>query len=250
MADTQSQQAPQRGWNALMHQVSTHKIETGLLFTRLATVIFSISYIFPIVGNPYMSYYKALMANAATSALRLHQRMPRVQLSREFLAQVLLEDSAHYIFFSLIFLNSEPITASLIPVFLFAVLHAASYSLTLLDALGQNSWWGARMLISLVELQSKNILRTIALTEILMMPLIIVFVFTGRASLLAPFLYYRFIGLRYSSRRNPYTRAMFHELRTGLEESASKPSFPQGVRSLLYRAINFVSGLAPPLHQQ
>jgi hypothetical protein len=37
------------------------------------------------------------MANAATSALRLHQRVPSVQLSRQFLAGLLLEDSAHYL---------------------------------------------------------------------------------------------------------------------------------------------------------
>ena len=159
---------PQRGFGGLMHQITTKKIETGLWATRILTVVFTIGYILPFFGNPYTSYYKALMANAATSALRLHQRLPRVQLSREvgtrhydaiiqkllniilfqFLATVLLEDSAHYLFFSLIFLNSEPITVALMPVFLFAMLHAASYSLQLLDALGQNSWWGARMLIS------------------------------------------------------------------------------------------------------
>ena len=42
---------------------------------------------------------------------------------------------------------------------------------------------------------------------------VVVFVFTGRTSIVTPFIYYRFLGLRYSSRRNPYTRAIFHELR-------------------------------------
>jgi hypothetical protein len=36
---------------------------------------------------------QALMANAATSALRLHQRLPQVQFTRQFLFQFLLEDS-------------------------------------------------------------------------------------------------------------------------------------------------------------
>ena len=57
--------------------------------------------------NPYSAYYKALVANAATSALRLHQRQPRLHFSREFIASVLLEDSFHYMFYSLIFLLEE-----------------------------------------------------------------------------------------------------------------------------------------------
>lgn len=73
------------------------------------------------------------MANAATSALRLHQRLPPVALTREFLALLLLEDSCHYLFFSLIFLYVSPMVLILFPVVLFAVLHSASYSLTLLD---------------------------------------------------------------------------------------------------------------------
>ena len=34
------------------------------------------------------------------------------------------------------------------------------------------SWWGARFLISLVELHSRNILRMVAFSEIFLMPLV------------------------------------------------------------------------------
>lgn len=73
------------------------------------------------------------MANAATSALRLHQRLPRVTFTREFLSQLLSEDSCHYLFFSLIFLYVSPVVLILLPVVTFAILHMASYSLTMLD---------------------------------------------------------------------------------------------------------------------
>ena len=76
------------------------------------------------------------MANGATSALRLHQRLPQVQFNRQFLGIFLLEDSAHYLFFTMIFLYGDPITLALAPVVLFSLLHSASYSLTLLDTLG------------------------------------------------------------------------------------------------------------------
>ena len=91
----------------------------------------------------------------------------------------LSEDAAHYLIFSLLFLNTAPITIVLMPVFLFALLHFASYSLTLLENLGQNSWWGARMLISLVELQSRNILRLVAFLEVFLQPFTVLMIFTG-----------------------------------------------------------------------
>jgi len=53
------------------------------------------------------------MNNAATSALRLHQRVPRVQFTRQFLETLLLEDSCHYLFYSLIFLYAAPVTCIL-----------------------------------------------------------------------------------------------------------------------------------------
>lgn len=73
------------------------------------------------------------MSNAATSALRLNQRIPSVQFSREFFVQLLMEDSAHYLLYSLIFMYTSPMTMVLAPIFLFALLHFASYSLGLLD---------------------------------------------------------------------------------------------------------------------
>lgn len=46
-----------------------------------------------------------------------------------------------------------------------------------LQSMGQNSWWGARLLISLVEFQTRNILRLASFSEIILMPVVIVFVF-------------------------------------------------------------------------
>ena len=108
----------------------------------------------------------------------------------------LSEDAAHYLIFCVLFLYAAPITLVLVPVFLFALLHFASYTLTLLDTLGQNSWWGARMLISLVELQSRNILRLAAFQEVFLLPFTVMMIFAGKTNLVTPFLYYRFLSLR------------------------------------------------------
>jgi len=229
----------------LKHHVLTHKIDVAMWATRLATIIFTLGYILPIMGNPYNSYYKALMANAATSALRLHQRLPQVQFTRQFLTMFLMEDSAHYLLFSLIFLFTAPITLVLVPVVLFSLLHFASYSLTLLDTIGQNSWWGARFLISLVEFQSRNILRLVAFQEIFLLPFSVILIFTGQTSFITPFLYYRFLGMRYTSRRNPYCRTICHELKLSMEVLAYSPNCPSWAKNIIYKALTFASSLAP-----
>jgi hypothetical protein len=53
------------------------------------------------------------MGSAATSALRLHQRLAGTpfQLSRAYFQLLVVEDSFHYLIYSIIFLNSYPITS-------------------------------------------------------------------------------------------------------------------------------------------
>ncbi|XP_017783756.1 PREDICTED: Krueppel homolog 2 [Nicrophorus vespilloides] len=245
--------AAPRGLNieALKAHVIAHKIDVCLWTIRILTILFTIGYFVPLIGTSQNAYYKALIANAATSALRLHQRMGGFSLSRELIARLLTEDSCHYLLYSLIFLYVTPVTWVLIPIVLFAVLHASSYALTLLDALGQNCWWGARLLISLVEFQSRNILRAASLAEIIMMPYTVILIFMGRAGLLTPFIYYHFLMQRYVSRRNPYTRNMFRELRDLVEHIGRHRSTPAFVTKILNHGITFVCKLAPqPQPQQ
>ncbi|MBV96283.1 Transmembrane protein 33, partial [Eschrichtius robustus] len=87
--------------------------------SRLFTVYCSALFVLPLLGlHEAASFYqRALLANALTSALRLHQRLPHFQLSRAFLAQALLEDSCHYLLYSLIFVNSYPVTSILLYLF-------------------------------------------------------------------------------------------------------------------------------------
>uniref|UniRef100_A0A0V0G5T1 Putative conserved plasma membrane protein n=1 Tax=Triatoma dimidiata TaxID=72491 RepID=A0A0V0G5T1_TRIDM len=245
-SDNTEANAPAPGMNSLKAHIALHKIEMALWCTRVLTIIFTLLYFMPF-GNPESSYNKALIANAATSALRLHQRHPRMAFSREFLATVILEDSCHYVLYSLIFLYVTPFSLALLPVFLFSLIHFASYSLTLLDTLGQNSWWGARLLISLVELQSRNILNWIAYTEIILMPFMVILIFMGRAGLLSPFLYYQFLTMRYKSQRNPYTRNKFHDLRVFLESLANHPQTPGFIKKLIISLIDVVCKLCPPV---
>lgn len=105
-------------------------------------------------------YHKALLGSAATSALKLHQRLQgeRFEFSRAYLRRLTIEDSFHYLMYSIIFSNSYPITSKLIkiknsllftilgfffkvvlvPVVLFALLHVSSYTKTMLERVSLN----------------------------------------------------------------------------------------------------------------
>lgn len=166
MADNNTNQERPRGFEALKQHVIDNKTDVALWASRVLTIIFAIGYMLPIFGfvfcspftcllnwnsstaqinrhifismffsssNAQNAFYKVLLANAATSALRLQQRMPAVQFTREYFSTLLVEDSCHYLFFSVIYLYVSPFILILLPVILFAILHAASYSLTLLD---------------------------------------------------------------------------------------------------------------------
>jgi len=98
---------------------------------------------------------------------------------------------------------------------------------------------------TLVELHSRNILQMVAFQEIFLLPFSVIMIFSGQTSIVTPFLYYRFLGLRYSSRRNPYCRTVCSQLRMNLEALAYSNSCPNWAKNIIYKGIMFVSNLAP-----
>ncbi|XP_006009556.1 transmembrane protein 33 [Latimeria chalumnae] len=230
-----------------MQFMMANKLETAMWLSRLFTVFCSVLFILPFLGLQEAAgfYQRALLANALTSALRLHQRLPHFQLSRAFLAQALQEDSCHYLLFSLIFVNSYPVTMSIFPIFLFSLLHATAYTKKVLDAMGPDSIPFLRSLLEKLNANQQNILKFIACSEIFLMPATVFMLLSGQGSLLQPFIYYRFLTLRYSSRRNPYCRTLFTELRIFVEHIITKPACPAFVRKMCLNSIAFISRLAP-----
>ncbi|XP_068150650.1 Krueppel homolog 2 [Drosophila tropicalis] len=241
----QQQQQPQtqNGTAKLLQHFQTNRIDSALWALRALVIFFAVSYVIPIFTTQQSAFSKVLLANAAISALRLHQRVPAFSFTREFVARLFAEDSWHYMMYSLIFFNIRPSLLVLIPVVLYSVLHASSYSLKLLDIIGQNSWWGARFIISIVEFQAANILKATAFCEIFIMPYAIILTFMSHAGLMTPIIYYQYLVMRYSSRRNPYPRTAFAELRITFETLAARS--PPPVAKIIRGGIGFVNRLAP-----
>lgn len=239
-------QQPQMG---IMTYMLQDKITALLFLTRLFTVVCTFFFIVPISGYDLNALYsKSLMSSAATSALKLHQRMTGVpfQLNRVYLSQLMLEDSFHYLLFALVFMNSAPITIVLMPVTGFALLHVANYMKTLINLDGrQDSYGPIRKVVNMVCTKDKDIMRFVAINEIILLPTLVVMIFVGKSTIFMPFVYFRFLSMRYQSRRNPYTKQMFMEIRVTVEHFINGPSCPQFLRSAMQRVIGMVSRLSP-----
>ena len=69
---------------------------------------------------------------------------------------------------------------------------------------------------------------------------------------MTPILYYQFVVLRYMSRRNPYSRQTFTELRIALESLTQDARCPDFAKRGIHGGIALLSRLAPaPVpHQQ
>ncbi|XP_068702730.1 transmembrane protein 33-like [Montipora foliosa] len=242
-------------WSALRGYLLDNKIDSALWLTRVFTIISAILYLLPLFSPlfNYNCYKRALISSAATSALRLHQRLPRFQFSREYFKMLFAEDSCHYLLYSVMFINSIGVTIILIPVALFALLHTVSFTKKLLDILGSGGMLNmsivrsAKSAIDKAQTHQQGLLRFIACTEIMLMPAVVLMMLSAQVGIFIPFVYYRFLGLRYASRRNPYTRLLFAELRRSVEHLVGHPRCPAMIRTLVFRVTAFIANLAPPV---
>jgi len=234
------------GFPRMIEHLKSRKVDSVLWALRAMTIFFGILYVFPISVNQFSCYQKALMAGAATNALRLHQRLGgSFQLNMAFFQQLFVEDACHYLFYCIIFMGVYPVTMALMPVFFFALLHWTSFTIQLLNVGGYSNGFVWRMLTKFVDQYSQTLLQVIACCEIFLMPMIIFMIFSGRSNLLIPFVYYRFLTLRYLSRRNPSTRMAFQHMRYALEQSVNRPNCPAVLRNIAYKLIAIVCRFGP-----
>ncbi|KAF6778684.1 hypothetical protein AHF37_01970 [Paragonimus kellicotti] len=248
-------------------------VNTILYFARIGTILCCLAFLF----SPFFShappaevevwYRRALLASAASWALRLHQRLKisNAGFSRAILETLVTEDAFHYLVYSIIFALLTPVSVSLMPVFLFALLHSTRFTQNLLDAsaprrneatgdgpdansaVGQPSYLRNLVQAAVTKVNTNNepILRLIALNEIMLMVVCIFMALSGPRIIILPFIYYPFLKMRYNSRRNPYSRLAFYELRVSLQTMACHPKCPGFVSRMIYALINLVSRLCP-----
>lgn len=222
-SDATSTNSP-RGWDSVIAHIKGHKIDFVLAVTRALTVLCTLSYLVGFPGPASNRFKQALLMNAATSSLRLHQRMPPPplnQLNRNYFANLIREDSFHYLVFPLMFFTGQPITLVLLPCALYALFNLAIYAISILDKLGDQE--PLKLEISnFVAKYQQNLLYTIALSEVTLMPVVVISVFTKVVNLLVPIFYYRFLLLRYNSTRNAHLKMLIVEIKTFVTTYASR----------------------------
>lgn len=213
-----------RGWDRMVEHIKDHKIDFVLAFTRVLTVLCTISYLIGFPGPSSNRFKQALLMNAATSSLRLHQRMrppPLNQLSRAYFANLIREDSFHYLIFPVMFISGRPIVLALLPCCLYALFNLAVYAISLLDKLGNQDQLKARI-SELVAKYQQSLLHTVALSEVALMPIVVIGVFTKFIGIFIPIFYYRFLVLRYNSTRNAHLKLLVSQIKTIASAQASR----------------------------
>jgi len=234
------QEAAGSNVNRLAAMFSANKLDAMSWVIRVYLVYLSAT--FMLLGGALPSfdsnYKKALTANAFVACIRLHQRLNgNFGLSREHFQRVFTEDAAHYLLYSMVFLM-QPIKLAmcLVPISLMALIHCVKYGYKVCDAL--NIAWGRNML-NAVATRQQMLFRLVALTEIFMLPVVCVMVFLGRTTFVAPFVYFRYVKLRYYSNRNTYSKQVFYELRVVSDQYKFSANTP----NVLKKIINFGQGI-------
>ena len=178
-------------FSRVLQFVQSNKLDCIIFTARLYTIFSCIFFVVPLYGAESMPvfYQRALLSNGLSCALRLHQRLPVVQMNREFLARLMAEDSAHYLMFTLLFMMTSPVTIVLMPLFLLALFNISYFIQKNVGA--ARGIFLMNTLVSKVTTNSQSILKFIALNEILIFPALIMMLFSGKCNLLAPFIYYK-----------------------------------------------------------
>jgi len=244
-----AQEARESG--SILNFLVAKKIGSSMWVMRCYMLFLTVQFLFFSNAFPMDHYFQRIMlANAVICCLRIHQRVPVFHFSRAHFAKCLQEDSAHYLIFSFVFLISKSLTLALLPTCLFALLHACNFTRQMFDCHGPHSWFFLRKLINAVARHQTNLFRCIALTEIFLMPTIIFMFFTGKSHPIAPFLYYKFLQYRYLSKRNPYSRLVFYELRIAAFQTMKHPSCPGPLTWIIGKIITLCCKLGPRLPYQ
>lgn len=236
----------------LWSYVSSDISSTALFTLRMGTIVSTLMFILSTLGFfgqlTHSAYLNAMMSAFLTFLLRLYRRKADNQVvlfSREMYILLTTEDSGHYMLYSFFFYNQVPVSIYLLPPLLYAIVFTHSYT----EGLKQFLPSSIERLLTKLNLRirdgQRDVFRFIAYTEIFIFLVVVWSVIWGSMFILAPLLYYYFLKSRYLSRRNPYVRTCFSELRFAAEQLSASPRCPSFLSSLTTTLISYVRRLAP-----
>lgn len=216
--------------------------------TILGTFIFLLSSLGLLTDMGHWAYTNAMITSFFTFSIRLYQRKLERQIyvfSKEMYQLMVMEDAGHYMLYTFFYYNQLPLSIYLIPPFLYAIMFSVKFTNGLIPFLPGFLQSGMQRLNSRIARGQVELRRFIAYTEIFLLLVVVWNVLSGYMFILAPFIQYQFIRLRYQSVRNNSVMLVFSELRQGAEFLSRHPQCPPVVSSTIQRAVAFVCSLAP-----
>ncbi|XP_063686835.1 transmembrane protein 33-like [Bolinopsis microptera] len=204
--------------------------------------------------NPVLAYacfQRLMFAFGLASVIRLSQRLGPVQFTKQYMISVVLEDSAHYMLFACNFYAHKTTTVIGVIPTLYCLLQATAFLLAMLQECHNPTWDILKRQLNKVKENQQQLLRVVASAEIFVMPVVIIQLFTGQCgSILTPLVYYQFLMLRYMSRRNPYVRNAFTELKMAINQLLYKPACPGIIRTVITKVMGLIEKLSPMTYEQ
>jgi len=216
-------------------------------FAAVNGLLYGITTLF--AGSFAMSFFqRTLFAFGLASIIRLSQRLGPIQLTKMYFINVVLEDSAHYFLYSCNFYSHTSTTLIAIVPTLYCIVQSSVYLFNLITECKTATFTPLLAQLTRLKANQQVILRLVATAEIFIMPLIIMQMFAGQCgSILTPLVYYQFLMLRFMSRRNPYVRNAFTELKLSITLLLDKPMCPAIVKTLVLKGMSLVEKLAPSM---
>jgi hypothetical protein len=141
------------------------------------------------------------------------------QPTRNYLQRILLDENSQYLLLAAIWLSNSPIWVTLIPYTTFSVFHSLTYIKndvipTLAPSTAPSSGIARRLQHAIQQFSQTyqtKALEMVAYSEVwLTVPVLILYIFTGRASIFSSFSYVNFLRFRYFF--SPTTKKVFRDV--------------------------------------
>eukprot|EP00047_Mylnosiga_fluctuans_P024411 m.160770 g.160770 ORF g.160770 m.160770 type:complete len:260 (+) comp9851_c2_seq1:51-830(+) len=239
------------------------RLKAGLLASPAETVAFSLRgavVLFTVVALVFATssfgstaYYQALFCFGLASIVRLYQRCGAPKFSSDYLRNVLVEDSAHYVLYSLVFFGGAPSPAVLLSPSIYAFFAACTFFRKSIAPAISPRLEGA---VKKIESSASKGFTYASNIEIGVFFLLLFRLITGPGfhELVILYMYIQFCMLRTTSRRNAYPRAAWAAVRANIERIVNSPRCPGIVRTLYQRVLQGIAAYSEqrqaPEHQQ
>ncbi|KAI6652876.1 Protein Kr-h2 [Oopsacas minuta] len=191
--------------------ISVHKDALAYFSARCFILLMGVLYIILCLAQDYYytptTYYLIFLTACVLNLARFYFRYTSCTIpffSMQFIQFAMLEKSFLSFTYAFIFLKSYPTLPLSIPILITAVLNIGLFTKSFVNLLSPQMRPKIKKFSELVTSHQAQLMRISAMFEILALPITILHLTSGHASILQPFIYFTYLKLRVMSGSNPY----------------------------------------------